>query len=195
MRLIVRWDLSTIPTSNGMWVHQNHICTPHVRANLANLYPQNAAPLSVSSSIDGLLSQNTTSSCLMILAESWQCKGFQMAKWLRPQSINVRYSCCPKWVTSIATLFQFSATLSLPSFQCTGAGSINWHSLQSLTNARTLALVTLRLISLTKYSVLFTPGLMNGLCVSNVSFFSNSTHRLSGFHHCTDFLQSSLWHP
>ena len=93
---------------------------------------QNAVLLSVSSSIDGPLSKNTISSCLMILAESWQCKGFQMAKRLGPQSLNVRYSCCPKWVIFIATLFQFSTTSSLPDFQCTGVGSIDWHSLQFL---------------------------------------------------------------
>ena len=153
LHLIVRWELSTIPFPDGTWVHQNHTCTPHVCANSANLCPQNAAPLSVSSSISGPLSQNTTSNCLMISAESWQSKGFQMAKWLGLQSINVRYNCCPKCVTSIAILFQFSASSSLPGFKCTGAGSIDWHSLQSLITAHTTALV-----ALTKYSVLSTPG-------------------------------------
>ena len=36
---------------------------------------------------------------------------------------------------------------------------------------------------------------MNGLYPSNVSSFGNSVHRLSGFRHHMDFLQSLLRHP
>ena len=96
---------------------------------------------------------------------------------------------------TIATLFQFSATSSLPGFHCTGAGSIDWHSLQFLTTARTSALVDqTHKVQLSLYTRV-PSGPMNGLYLSNISFFSNSAHRLSGFRHCMDFLQPSLWHP
>ena len=153
---IVRWNLSIIPFTNGTWAHWKHRRTPHIFANCANLSPQNAAQLSVSSSLSSVLSQKNCFQLFddagRVLVLQWLPKG----KWLGPQSISGRWSWFPKWVTSILTLLQFSDTSSLSSFQCTGARSINRHSLQSLTTC-TAALRTLGFTNFTKYSVCFMP--------------------------------------
>ena len=73
------------------------------------------------------------------------------------QSIIVKKWAPLQWVISIATWCHVCLTLKAPFDQCTGAGSIDWHSSHSLTTALTAALETPGAICLTK-SVRHTPG-------------------------------------
>ena len=91
-----------------MLVHQNHTCTPHVHANSANLSAKRSAIISKQLSwrppftkhhfklLDDIWRPPFTKHHFKLFDDIWWCEGFQTAKRLGPQSINIRYSCCPK---------------------------------------------------------------------------------------------------
>ena len=156
--------------------------------NCANLSPQNAALLLISNSLDDPISQKL----LPTIWQRWPTPGAAMAS-KGQNDLNHSLSALDTvdfQNGSHPTLFQFSDTSSLAGIQCTGARSIDWHSLQSLTTACIAALETFGLTNFTKYSVCFMPGCLQDqwmACIWTISSSSATAHSFFWFCHGTDF--------
>ena len=131
-----------MPLPEGTYAQRNRSRTLHSSRKTLSRLLRKAVSLSVRISVGGPRSWKSTFSWLITLVASCRGRRRQMANRAGLQSITVKKWAPLQWVISIATRCHVCLTFKAPFDQCTGTGSIDWHSSHSLTKVFTAALET-----------------------------------------------------